>query len=548
VLATVGFIVSMFLTMVLTPPLIRVALALGVVDIPDARKVHATPIPRIGGVAMIIGTLVSLILWAPYTPQVLWFVAGVTNIAAFGLWDDRVALDYRIKFLGQLLSIACVVFGAGLQIKFLPFLGNGAELPDWFSLPFSVFALLGIINAINLSDGLDGLAGGASFISIASMALLAYLLSDSTLLLLCAATLGGIVGFLRFNTHPAQIFMGDAGSQFLGFTAGVLVIMLTQYSTQVMSPFVALLLLGLPILDTMLVMGQRIAEGRSPFKPDKTHIHHRLLQLNFDHYEAVVIIYLLQSVMVISAVLLRFEQDWINGLWFVGFCGAVVIAITRASRSGWRAHSLRNPADDGVLQRWLTASQENGLLYRRPLLFVSLAVPALLMLRALQVTGIPADTSLVLLGMWAIGFVALVCLRGKHPIGLLDRLLACTTIIATLYYGSTASLREFAGVFSAENLLYGFVAVSIVLIYRFAPRNPFRITTMDFLVVFAVMVIPNVMSLMSFREHLGEIAAKSLVLYYGVEVLIAHFEQRRFLLRAVSTSLLGILVVHMLYF
>ena len=154
--------------------------------------------------------------------------------------------------------------------------------------------LVGITNAINLSDGLDGLAGGVTFLSLAAIAVLTYIAVDAGFMLLATMSImGSILGFLRFNTFPARIFMGDGGSQFLGFSAGVLAILLTQSSNTALSPALPLLILGLPILDTLMVMGERIYEGRSPFVADRKHIHHRLLALGFHHYEAVVTIYAL---------------------------------------------------------------------------------------------------------------------------------------------------------------------------------------------------------------------------------------------------------------
>ncbi len=541
-LPTVVFIVAMFVTMILIPPLMRAAVVLGVIDIPDARKVHVKPIPRIGGLAMIIGTLLPLIIWMEQPDRVFWFLLGVVIIAIFGLWDDRTPLDYRIKFFGQLLAIACVVFGADLHIRYLP-LGEVFEVPMWFSIPFTAFALLGIINAINLADGLDGLAGGTTFISVAAIALLAYLAGDNILLVLCTAVLGCIVGFLRFNTHPAQIFMGDGGSQFLGFSVGVFAIMLTQYSTGAMSPVSALLLLGLPILDTFLVMGQRIAEGRSPFKPDKNHIHHRLLGLGFDHYEAVVIIYMLQAIMVVSGVLMRFEQDWLNMAWFVFFCGAVLITIRVATKSGW---NVRGPnaavRSRSPIVRWFESAKRLGFFTHYPLGFIAVAIPGLMVSVLFGVSSVPPDTAMALSVLLLIAVIGLLFGRGHVPIGLSERLVICTTIIAALYYGTPDTGSEGRNfLLSLENYVYAGMVLATVLIYRFSASNPFRITPMDFLVVFTVMVIPNLMTSLSFRAHLGEIAAKTLVLYYGSELIIANFEKHRIVIRGILVAMLTLL-------
>src|SRR5438874_10204606 len=294
--------------MVLIPPLGGMAEWLHVVDGPAARKVHGTPVPRLGGVAMAIGAVLPPIMWATMDSRMVGFLCGVAVILFFGLWDDIKGIDYRLKFLGQIIAVLIVVLYGRMVIRYVPFLGL-EPLPDYVALPLTVFALVGVTNAINLADGLDGLAGGITLLSLGMIAILAHPSGDVRVLLATIAVIGSIVGFLRFNTYPARIFMGDGGSQFLGFCAGVLAVMLTQNVNTALSPALPLLILGLPILDTLLVMGERLYEGRSPFVADRKHIHHRLLALGFDHYEAVIAIYVLQSVLIVGAYFLRFESD-----------------------------------------------------------------------------------------------------------------------------------------------------------------------------------------------------------------------------------------------
>jgi UDP-GlcNAc:undecaprenyl-phosphate GlcNAc-1-phosphate transferase len=175
-----------------------------------------------------------------------------------------------------------------------------------------VIAMVGMINAINHSDGLDGLASGEVLISLSAMAFLAYQVGGGNeVLIIALAALGAIIGFLRYNTHPAKIFMGDTGSQFLGFTVGFLAILLTQRIDCSMSPAVALLLLGLPVVDILVVLKKRIREGRNWFKASKNHIHHRLLSLGFLHEEAVIVIYSAQILCVTTGVLFCYRSDWL---------------------------------------------------------------------------------------------------------------------------------------------------------------------------------------------------------------------------------------------
>lgn len=321
-----SFLIAMLVTMVLIPPLMRVAARLNIVDLPNDRKVHTVAIPRVGGVAMVVGAVLPLLLWLLPLPEVIGLLLGMGVILAFGVWDDRADLDYRLKFAGQCLA-ALIVWWAGARVEALPLIG---ELTLLWSFGFTLLALLAITNAVNLADGLDGLAGGSTLLSLAAIAVLGYMAGQVAVVLIALAVMGSILGFLRFNTHPAQVFMGDAGSQFLGFATGVLAIFLTQGENSLYSLSLPILLLGLPILDTALVMIQRLREGRSPFSPDKNHIHHRLLAAGFDHYQAVFVIYIVQALLVIAAYYLRNASDTLILLCYAVCCTVIIAAVTWA--------------------------------------------------------------------------------------------------------------------------------------------------------------------------------------------------------------------------
>ncbi len=213
------FLSAALLSLVLVPPLINLAHRYHFIDAPDLRKVHTTPIPRIGGLAMVAGTVLPLLVWLPFDNQLVAYLCGVGVIALFGLWDDRANLDYRLKFAGQFIAAAIPVFLGGLVIREIPF-GPFNGLPDVIAYPLTIVFLVGITNAVNLTDGLDGLAGGTALLSLIVIALLAYLADGTQLLAITLAVSGAIFGFLRYNTHPASIFMGDTGSQFLGYSLG----------------------------------------------------------------------------------------------------------------------------------------------------------------------------------------------------------------------------------------------------------------------------------------------------------------------------------------
>ena len=270
-----SFFISLLVSMLLVPPLVRLSARLGLVDVADNRKVHEGVIPRSGGIAIVVGALVPLLIWWPDQKLLRALTLGALVIFVFGIMDDRRGLHYAWKFFGQLLA-AGIVVGAGLRIEIVPFMGID-PVSVWFSVPLTILFIVGVTNAINLSDGLDGLAAGTSLVALAAIAWMFFQVQAISLALITLATLGGVCGFLRYNNHPAVIFMGDTGSQFLGFVTAGLAIILTQRTNPALNPGLLLLLLGLPILDTLTVMVWRIRSGRSPFLPDRNHFHHRLL-------------------------------------------------------------------------------------------------------------------------------------------------------------------------------------------------------------------------------------------------------------------------------
>ena len=258
-----ALLTALVISMVVIPMMIRLAPRIGMVDHPDPRKVHAKPIPRAGGVGIVLGALAPLVLWLPIDGLLGAYLFGALVLLAFGAWDDIQELGHFVKFIGQFIAVIAVVYYGGLHVTHLPFVDG--ELTESTGKIFTVFAMVGMINAVNHSDGLDGLAGGLSLLSLSAMAYLAYLSGrDASFLIIVAlAALGGILGFLRYNTHPASVFMGDGGSQFLGFTVGFLAVYLVERVNTAVSPALPALLLGLPIVDILAVFTQRVPTGKA---------------------------------------------------------------------------------------------------------------------------------------------------------------------------------------------------------------------------------------------------------------------------------------------
>ena len=229
------------------------------------------------------------------------------------------------------------MLSGGVYFEFLPFCGI-EPAPVWIVYPLTFIFVVGVTNAVNLSDGLDGLAAGIMLMTLAAIIFFSWGEAGNEVALMAIALSGGIVGFLRFNTHPATVFMGDTGSQFIGFMVAFLTIFLTQEVHRALNPALPLLLLGLPVLDTISVMVQRLRSGNSPFSPDKRHIHHKLLGYGFNHAEAVATIYLLQAVFLAAAYFLMYQSDRVVIGFYSIICASILLAFYLASRFYWQLH------------------------------------------------------------------------------------------------------------------------------------------------------------------------------------------------------------------
>lgn len=509
-----AFVVSLAVSMALIPPLVRLAGRLHTMDVPDERKIHKTIMPRVGGIAMVLGSILPIAMWVPFSSEVRGLLGGVTVLLVFGVWDDRVNLHYALKFLGQLIAVVIVVVYGDVVIRQLPF--GGSTIPDYISIPLTVFVLVGITNAINLADGLDGLAGGTTLLSLGCISLVAYLASDAELVLIALAIMGGIMGFLRYNTYPARIFMGDTGSQFLGFTVGVLALMLTQKTNPSLSPVMPVLLLGLPILDTLAVMAQRIYEGRSPFSPDKNHIHHKLLRLGFDHYEAVLLIYVVQTALVIGSYVSRYESDALI-LGVYAFLCLLILALFRLA--GWSEWRLHRGAEDrpNLLSRWRDYLRRKRWLTNGPYYFAQFAIPLFLLAGAMLPPQVSPDFSV--LSLFLVVAAILSFYWKRLPALLIERAAiygACAFVIYLLQTSSGGAMQYGRYI----DIFYYVLAFAVALGIRFSKQVNFQVTPLDYLVIFIAVIIPNLPEFNTGDSYLGELALKLIVLFYGSEMII----------------------------
>lgn len=323
-----AFVVAFIISFASTPFVKKLAFKIGAVDVPkDNRRMHKKPMALLGGLAIYWGFLVSVLCFAEFvlpSGSVNWGLIGIligsTIIMVLGIFDDIKPLSAKFKFLIQILAAALPVL---LNVRVFaisnPFAADTLiRLPDWFSITFSILWIVGITNAVNLIDGLDGLAAGVS--SIAAVALLSILLLQhnitGSLIVLAAALAGGCFGFLPYNFNPAKIFMGDTGATFLGFILACISVQ-GPFKTYVAFA-VPMLVLGLPIFDTLFAIIRRLLKGQSPMAPDRGHLHHKLVDKGFSQKTSVIILYGLSIMLAISAILMLFG----------GFTRAVIMIIS----------------------------------------------------------------------------------------------------------------------------------------------------------------------------------------------------------------------------
>ncbi len=321
---TAAFLAALAVSAILTPLIRNLSYRLKLYDTPDERKVHSRAVPRTGGVAILVAFLVPVlgiamtraevgsIVWGNLQYMVA-IVVGAVFIMLVGLMDDLRGLGAKKKFLLQAL-IATFAFALGFKIQYI-------SLPFASSLPMGVFSyvvtvvwIVGIINAVNLIDGLDGLAGGIAFFVLIFNFILGYTDHSIMLCLVAAALAGAILGFLFYNFNPASIFMGDAGSMFIGYVLALGAISSGQKSSTTVALLTPIVAMGIPIMDTLFSMMRRFLERRSMFAPDKGHIHHRLLAMGLTHRRAVVVLYGFTVVLVCVALVIHISRDWQLGV------------------------------------------------------------------------------------------------------------------------------------------------------------------------------------------------------------------------------------------
>lgn len=303
-----AFLISLSICFFMTPPVKSFAERVGAMDIPDKeRHLHHDPTPRMGGLAIFMGFVLSLLFFVPMTTQVAGLLIGSVVIAMMGAVDDIVNLPPIVKLAGQVLA-ALIAIRCGLVFDAISnpnFFAEETTIEIGFlSIPLTVLWIVGCTNAVNLIDGLDGLAVGVSAISSVTMLIVSLFVSEPVVSIILAALTGACLGFMPYNLNPAKIFMGDVGSQFLGFVLSTVSIMGLFKFHAIITFLVPLLALALPLADTIFAFFRRIIHGQSPFHADRKHFHHRLLAMGLNQKQAVAVLYGVSAVLGLLAVLM----------------------------------------------------------------------------------------------------------------------------------------------------------------------------------------------------------------------------------------------------
>lgn len=310
-----AFVTSFALTYLAIPPIIHIAIKKNLVDEPNDRRSHSISTPSLGGIAIFTGTLFSVIMWTPYShfSHLQFILCAFIIIFLIGAKDDIDPISPSKKFFGQLFAAFILVFRADIRLTGLYGIFGIYEISELASIVLSVFTIIVIINAFNLIDGINGLSGSVGVLIAGLLGTWFFLIGRIELAVLSFALIGALIAFLKYNITPAKIFMGDTGSLLLGLIVSILAIQFIELHEGLESspyyfkaaPSLAIAILILPLFDTLRVFMLRLYEGKSPFHPDRKHIHHILIDLGLSHMQATSLLFFINIVFIVLAVLLQ---------------------------------------------------------------------------------------------------------------------------------------------------------------------------------------------------------------------------------------------------
>lgn len=325
----IALVAALIISFAATPVVKAFAKKVGAIDVPnDDRRAHNHPIPRLGGLAIFLGFLLSVVLFAEITPPVKGILLGSVVIVIVGVIDDIIPLPALLKFAFQIVAALIAVYhGVVIEIISNPNVFSGSEylLLGYVSIPITVFWIVAITNSVNLIDGLDGLAVGVSTIASLTMLVIAIVVPQGNTAIILAALAGACLGFMPYNLNPAKIFMGDTGALLLGYVLSTVSIIGLFKFYAIISFAVPFLVLGLPLFDTAFAFFRRLFTGKNPMSPDRGHFHHRLIDLGLNQKQAVAILYAISVILGLSAVVIVTSSEIRAIILVLAFCVAAVI-------------------------------------------------------------------------------------------------------------------------------------------------------------------------------------------------------------------------------
>jgi UDP-GlcNAc:undecaprenyl-phosphate GlcNAc-1-phosphate transferase len=444
-----------------------------------------------------------------------------------GIIDDIWNLNYKWKFVGQGLAATVALMTSGIRFHTFGELWQGFS-PDLglLSLPLGILFLVATTNMINLSDGLDGLAGGICFLTFSAVGFLAFFQTDWRLVTLCICTLGAIAGFLRYNTHPAIVFMGDTGSQFLGFAAGLAMLLLTQVKT-VYSPVIPLYLVGIPVIDTTVVILERLQQGRSIFRADNNHIHHKLLRMGLRHNESVVVIYTLQFGMILIAWAGRYADNAVLFISFLFLTGLSIYFFTLGSRITWvvevpNNNSNPNPVKTGgigstILSREMIAKVTWYGLLCALLLFYFVS--------PLLIESVPKSV-----GFFSFGMIICLLLLNRFDIPYMTLFLTISFYFFGLYYVFFTEYSQNSIYMTFQYRLHYNILFAILGIcymgHLISTSERISFTTNDVLMLAVVIFLFFLPRDYAWTLHVRSVAVKSFLIFICIELIFKRLKTK----------------------
>lgn len=314
------FLLSFFTAYIITPAVRKLAIKVNAIDMPEKRKIHAFPTPRMGGLAIFIAFIIALAVGIASNPKFLVkadshsfiaFLIGALIVAIIGIIDDIKGLSALPKFTGQAIAASCFLYFSPPFIDqfAIPFTDNIIHISYPVSFVLSLLWITAIMNAINFIDGLDGLANGICFLASLTLFIINLNLNQFFLAFIYASICGASLGFAKYNEYPAKIFLGDTGSLLWGYILSCLGLMSTTKSTTLSVMLIPMVTLGIPLFDVLIAIIRRSIAGDNIFKADKKHIHHRLLQKGFTQQEAVRVLYIICVILCVTSFIIVNTRD-----------------------------------------------------------------------------------------------------------------------------------------------------------------------------------------------------------------------------------------------